>query len=446
VVRIQALRVCGGFLREDCTYLVDYQSTQKPFYNEDNWENVMVNKLGKVSISNVCPTLPSVRLDAYDTYFLGLAHWCFAAEVTLDGRSSAIELAISEAFIRLNFGRELDASFSLTENDKTFLEGMATGLLDRAVETPFEGKLLLNLCSQDEITKSHTIRLAWWNCKLHVPKSKTLSKEKQWAITLKILDELVKNQNCDLISLCEVGDEDVNLLRQKINPYRYAVENLTEKVGRSAFDMAVIYDHKKLKLLETKYLRGSVLKYSYKIGCRLTFSLPDSTKLKVYVVHWPAKLQKDDPSDRVVFGVRLREFLKADNLEGEVTSTILMGDFNDEPYAKSLEHLLTSRDPAICRRNREILYNPFWRKLGARFLPSSAMPQPYVGTYLYQKEMSNWHVFDQIMFSSDFISSGPWHLNEKTVDVVDITTRHDSDLQAKRIDHLPITCTLERMG
>jgi hypothetical protein len=73
---------------------------------------------------------------------------------------------------------------------------------------------------------------------------------------------------------------------------------------------------------------------------------------------------------------------------------IIMGDFSDEPYSKSLvDYLLADRDESrVLKANNPYLYNLTW----------SLMAQNQ-GTYSYYNEPL---IFDQIMVSSGFLKKG----------------------------------------
>lgn len=69
------------------------------------------------------------------------------------------------------------------------------------------------------------------------------------------------------------------------------------------------------------------------------------------------------------------------------------------------------------------------------------------GTYYYKGDESNrWKTFDQIIFSSSFVSGGHWFLNEEKTEVFYDNEFIDFIFSSKsKFDHLPIISSIERV-
>jgi len=129
---------------------------------------------------------------------------------------------------------------------------------------------------------------------------------------------------------------------------------------------------------------------------------------------------------------------------------IIMGDFNEEPFHECLENqLLASRDRALAAKSPLHLYNPFWRHLGeSEPYAGGASRKSFAGTcFLRTGRATQWKTVDQIIVSSAFLSSGPWHLNEELTRIVYITPKAMREDGATGIfDHFPVIATIERLG
>ena len=133
-----------------------------------------------------------------------------------------------------------------------------------------------------------------------------------------------------------------------------------------------------------------------------------------------------------------------------VPHVVLLGDFNDEPFDRSLaEQVLATRDRGRARRGGCLLYNPFWRCLGERepHVPGT-VPRTYAGSYFHRRGASTqWRTFDQIIFSAPFLGDGGLRLDERhtaivqTPPLIEMLTRRDS-----RFDHFPVVSAVERYG
>ena len=127
-----------------------------------------------------------------------------------------------------------------------------------------------------------------------------------------------------------------------------------------------------------------------------------------------------------------------------------MGDYNDEPFADSLTTGLSStRDLTRVRKKPSLLYNPFWRHLGEAKAYKQGInisAKKRCGSFYYKSDsITRWHTFDQMLFSSCFISGSAWHLNEELTGIIDTPELFNLVIDSKqKFDHLPIISVLER--
>ena len=179
----------------------------------------------------------------------------------------------------------------------------------------------------------------------------------------------------------------------------------------------------------------------------------DGRRVLVCNVHLPSRLfdeleEIEESLSDLMFEV---QSFRNDSLQ-PVTSEIIVGDFNLEPYDqalrgrnelygnRSLRHATDSeaeRGNGLERERTRMLFNPSWQLYGATAEP--------LGTYYTTKGAgAPWYVFDQALFSADLIRSGV------RVDV--ITEVGPRDLLSPRArmpdknvgsDHLPVLWSLE---
>lgn len=244
---------------------------------------------------------------------------------------------------------------------------------------------------------------------------------------------------CPNMSDCDMIGQMPSLLKapflKSLLPTLRISKNLIKSMLILADDMNHIVD------------RGS---RSLKLANRLDFIFPGSEKLlHIFVAHWPSRLWcPPDSSYRHALGMHLRNLIDDINREeGSPAYTVLLGDFNDEPYDRSLsEQLLAVRDRSLVRRNPELLYNPFWRHLGdaVPYYPG-VEPKGCCGSCCSASSQdTHWRTFDQIIFSSAFLGLSDWHLHEKNTTILNISEVIPAFASIKIFDHYPVFAMIER--
>jgi hypothetical protein len=109
---------------------------------------------------------------------------------------------------------------------------------------------------------------------------------------------------------------------------------------------------------------------------------------------------------------------------------------------------MATRDRGLAHRKSDLLYNPFWRKIGHT--------SPYThdnsainnaGTYFHKGgPITKWRTFDQIIFSSNFLGSSDWHINEKLTSILDLDEYRELVLDPKEVfDHFPVLGVIEKV-
>jgi len=204
----------------------------------------------------------------------------------------------------------------------------------------------------------------------------------------------------DLIGVCEVENEGVlSLLVNQINlpgrNYDVVAHNSPDARG---IDVSFIFDRNTLQVANSGH--QVVVKRS---ATRDLFwvELTEPTTGATFVAianHWPARSagQYESEPFRILTGETL-SFVMSDlftqsNL-GNDLPVIIMGDFNDEPFNRSMrEYLLGTRDDGRVRRSRSAprVYNLMW----------PLMDVPDLGTYRYG---SDWNMLDQFLVTKGML-------------------------------------------
>ena len=180
--------------------------------------------------------------------------------------------------------------------------------------------------------------------------------------------------------------------------------------------------------------------------------LSDEEPLILVAVHMPAKSRIGYTSveDRLIeFRGLCQNILEEESALG-TNRTIVVGDFNQNPFDKEVVYLDTLNavmDPDVanrvsCQRDGQTykyFYNPMWTAYGRRQAP--------MGTYYYQEPDSvryYWHVLDQVLLRPDLI---PALSNEMPTIITELggesLLRANGRPDNSRFsDHLPIALSL----
>lgn len=289
----------------------------------------------------------------------------------------------------------------------------------------------------------------WWNTSLS-PVGLERADANHKAIAEKVVKSLIVDLKIDCLALGEVTDANLTLLKECCGKQSLATHDGTLKSGKLQFDTGIIYDTERLTIKDEKSTVISHGGQNSKLANRIEFiSACDSSSFHIFVSHWPSRVYTEDNiKRRKTLAIRLRD--EIDSIRKSITnaSIILMGDFNDEPFDESMSyHLLATRDRCLATKKEEFLYNPFWRQIGESEPHMWGNNKKSSAGSCFQKDgkETRWRTFDQILFSSAFLGSSDWHLNEQETMI--LRTEFLVELVqsgAVHFDHLPILSVIER--
>ena len=265
--------------------------------------------------------------------------------------------------------------------------------------------------------------ITWWNVEnLFDTKTsprrpkwlvKTLAKElESWNSSLlrKKLNNLSKamiqmndGMGSDIIGLCEVENLFVlERLADKLNrafsvrDYKVIHHNTDDKRG---IDIGVLYDSKKYRI---KQLDGENKVFTYRITKRsptrdilqVELITKKENDLVLLLNHWYSRLSGKFESEpyRIISAETLSYWvMRIQEILGDQVPILVMGDFNDEPFDRSLvEYALSTNNLEKVKSGRNpYLYNLMWEIAGGR-----------TGTYVYGGNSS---ILDQFLVSKGLL-------------------------------------------
>ena len=299
----------------------------------------------------------------------------------------------------------------------------------------------------------YNLKMAWWNTALS-PAARSAGTKANTETYTTICDhikKLITELSCDLIAICEVSTEDVAYINSYLNTHltNLKVLDLTCDIGRTRFDIAVIYNTEKIHLNHKHYLSkpftGSTVKAAQLVEI---VNLDDNKTIQLFLCHWASRLRGDGEKRRQSAATIV--YSSALDFMAESKDVIVMGDFNDNPYDESiLTNLNATRcHDAVRKYPNEYFYNPFWRTVVSdkKYNHLSDNDTFRSGTHKYKQFQGTvWHSYDQIMFSGSFLGAGSWHLNEQGTKVIDeVGFINDFENNKNLIDHLPVMCEITR--
>ena len=297
----------------------------------------------------------------------------------------------------------------------------------------------------------YSLRLGWWNIALSpaATRARSNASDENYNRLCEYINDLLYTYGCDFLGLCEVSSTDVTEIRNRLNSDNFSIMDLTHSIGRTRYDMAVIYNTEKISVeyigSQSRVMTANTVKGAQVVRID---SINDEKPIFVYLCHWASRLNGDGEARRIAAANLVYDNAQRYMRDNEYV--VVMGDFNDNPYDKSLnECMRASRcHDAVRLYPLEYFYNPFWRTIVSEQKyththSSSIFPS---GTHKYRQFLGTvWHSYDQILMSGSFLNEGYWHLDEtKTYIVQDRNLLNDYNETRHFIDHLPIICEITR--
>ncbi|MFV9180911.1 endonuclease/exonuclease/phosphatase family protein [Serratia marcescens] len=295
------------------------------------------------------------------------------------------------------------------------------------------------------------ISFIWWNTSLSPVTRQDRSSDQEKEIALAMVAYFLTRLNADCVCLGEVSNNDIESISNVCAGLGYEIYNGVKPLGRTSFDTCVLFNKSKLQLLNGKEIGSMKGGSNLKVAQQMDFiNLIDGTMLHVFLSHWPSRLWCDENgADRHYLGVRLRDAIDKLSTNQSLANIIVLGDFNDEPFDKSIsDQLMATRDRFLAAKKRYLFYNPFWRHMCVNGVYSHDCNTPgHGGTYYYKNDNKNrWRTFDQILVSSAFLGHTEWYLKESGSRVIDMPGYIEYIVDSNfSFDHMPVMAVIERV-
>jgi predicted extracellular nuclease len=265
--------------------------------------------------------------------------------------------------------------------------------------------------------------IAWWNVEnlFDIDGSDTrpawlqkrLAKElKGWSATVldrkinqlaDVIQQMNDGNGPDILGVCEVESESV--IERLINAISltnrdYGVVHADTKDARG-IDVAFIFDKKVFKVPK----KGDVFNHivlkrnATRDIVQVNFKTKSSPVADLVLIgnHWPSRLGGEFASEpyRIIAAETLSYWLeRVSEKFGKEVSILVMGDFNDEPYNRSMqEYALSKKDSKRVKSKRSrkpYLLNLMW-----------PLQTDGVGTHFYD----TWGMLDQILVNRSLLTS-----------------------------------------
>ena len=215
----------------------------------------------------------------------------------------------------------------------------------------------------------------------------------------------------DILGICEVENRPVlERLVAALAPLgrNYAIRHHDSNDGRG-IDIAFIVDADRYEVDERIFtyevLKRSATRDMVQIGLRTS----KGTDLIIIGHHWPARSagQYESEPFRMMCGETLSYWLtRIMEIKGPRCPVVVMGDFNDEPFNRSLtEYAMATKSRTKVNRGRL----PYLYDMSADLLPGGT------GTYVFGNEQL---LIDQMLVTKGIsLTTGPFDLGRSTLEV-----------------------------
>jgi predicted extracellular nuclease len=224
--------------------------------------------------------------------------------------------------------------------------------------------------------------------------------EKKVYQLVKMLRTINRSNGPDILGVCEVENENV------LKKFR---DSLQQSLGRGydiihadtqderGIDVAFLYDKDKFAVDPQKvFFHVIVKRYATRDIVQATFrSKISNTEFVLVGNHWPSRSggQLESEPYRMMAGETLSYFnQRIQDVHGQDMPILVMGDFNDEPFNRSITEYaksIVSATRVLNARSVPWLYNLMWEAIGSR-----------AGTFYYSDEFN---VLDQFMVSKGML-------------------------------------------
>lgn len=205
-----------------------------------------------------------------------------------------------------------------------------------------------------------------------------------------VISEMADGSEPDLLGVCEVENKAVveDLIDEAaIRKIGYSIAHVESKDERG-IDVALLYKPSVFSVTNVEAITVDLSAFNDKTRdiLRVDGTL-SGTPVSVYVNHWPSRSEgmKESEPKRIRAATTLYE-----NATQNSRPAIIIGDFNDEPYNRSIQNRLFADD------RTDLDAFPFYNCMFPLEMKHDTM-----GTYCYR---GDWNMLDQVILSDTLLS------------------------------------------
>ncbi|MFQ5901848.1 MAG: endonuclease/exonuclease/phosphatase family protein [Thermodesulfobacteriota bacterium] len=211
-----------------------------------------------------------------------------------------------------------------------------------------------------------------------------------------IIRQMNQGRGPDILGVCEVENEYVlRLLLDKLNiaGRNYNIEH-HDMSDRRGIDVAFIYDQN-LFTADAQFSHYIVKRTATRDLFQVNFRTSSNNLLVVIGNHWPSRMggQYESEPFRIIAGETLAYFhQRIREVHGKNVAVLAMGDFNDEPFNRSIvKHALSEKiRQKVTRARSPKFLNLMWPLLGEG-----------IGTHYFD---NNPNMLDQFLVSKGLLT------------------------------------------
>lgn len=242
-------------------------------------------------------------------------------------------------------------------------------------------------------------RIVWWNTgiapPINVAKGKPKPKGHRTVNEVVSILSIMNPETVDLICLAEV-DQDVISSKEfcsYLNSSNYETYTFFKPDGRIKWDIAIIYNPQKIKIIDYAYIRGTASSSHKKLAIGILVEMYGQ-RVRLFLSHFPSSRLSESQKASMLNNIIMRALIPEDREK----FTILLGDYNVEMTSSTIiNQFARSRSESLMSNK---LFSPLMRHAGEKYAYSNNIQVH--GTYNFSGHQA---FLDFALFSSAFVNT-----------------------------------------